>query len=140
MITPDIHSSGSKKISKTAVFLALILIIACLLSIIAIICRLPSSKEQLTAYIYQNGELIQSIDLNNVPSDYTFTITSPNGNYNEISVKQGGIAIIDADCPHKLCVSLGYADSSLLPIVCLPHNLVILVKETTPDTPDMMTY
>ncbi|HKM34831.1 MAG TPA: NusG domain II-containing protein [Lachnospiraceae bacterium] len=140
MITPDINTPGSAKLSKRALILSLLLISLCLISLVVIICRLPSSRKQLTAYIYQNGQLFRTINLSEGTSDYTFTVIAEDGGHNEISVKPGEIGITDADCPDKLCVSMGYVDSSLLPIVCLPHSLVIHIKETSQNAPDIMTY
>lgn len=140
MITRDINLSNSKKTSKRAILLALLLVLLSFLSLFAILYRKTSSHQQLTAYIYRNGQLLETIDLSEVSSPYTFSVASADGGYNEISVKPGAISISDADCPDKLCVSMGYVDSSLLPIVCLPHSLVIQVKETSQNTPDVITY
>lgn len=140
MITHDIYLSVKDKSSKRAYFLILVIIILLLLSLIFITYRLSSSNRKLIAYLYQNGQLYQTIDLSKITSDYTFTVIAEDGGYNVISVKPGEIGILDADCPNKLCVSMGYVNSSLLPIVCLPHNLVIQIKETSHDAPDVMTY
>lgn len=140
MITPDMNTSGPTKLSKRVLILALLLILLCLISLFAIIYRLPSSRKQLTAYIYQYGQLLKTIDLSAVTSNYTFTVIAEDGGHNEVTVKPGAIGISDADCPDKLCVSMGYADSSLLPIVCLPHSLVIQIKETSENAPDILSY
>lgn len=100
------------------------------------------SPVKLTAEIYQNGELTQSISLNSVTEPYTFVIHGENGCENEVEVHPGSIGIISASCPDKVCVHQGFVDNSLLPIVCLPNNLVIQVYEEgeiefdmgTPDT------
>ena len=59
----------------------------------------------------------------------TFRITSPDGGWNEITIKDGSICISDADCPDKTCVKTGILRSESLPIVCLPHKLVIRLEE-----------
>lgn len=84
---------------------------------------------KLIAEIYQNGELTQSISLNTVTESYTFVIQGENDCENEVEVRPGSIGIISASCPDKVCVNQGFVDNSLLPIVCLPNNLVIQVYE-----------
>ncbi len=100
--------------------------------------------KRITADIYHNGVLLQSICLNQVTESYTFTVPSENNCYNEIEVRPGSIGIISASCPDKLCIHQGFIDSSLLPITCLPNRLVIQIRvdETTSDTaaPDITSY
>lgn len=82
----------------------------------------------ITADIFQNGTLIESICLNTVDAPYTFTVTGDNGCQNEIEVRPYSIGIISADCPDKLCVHQGFIHSSRLPITCLPNHLIIRVR------------
>lgn len=84
---------------------------------------------QCTAYIYQNGQLIQSIDLNQVTESYTFVIEGDDGASNTIEVRPGEIAIIEATCPDKVCINMGFIKNELLPITCLPNKLVIEIDE-----------
>lgn len=58
----------------------------------------------------------------------TFHIESENG-WNEITIRDGSICISDADCPDQTCVKTGMLRSESLPIVCLPHKLVIRLEE-----------
>lgn len=97
----------------------------------------------LWAEIYQKGELICRISLNEVTEPYTFTVTGDNGCTNEISVQNNSIGIVKASCPDKLCVHQGFISSSLLPITCLPNHLVIQVcgeKNDSAMEPDIITY
>lgn len=96
------------------------------------------------ADIYQNGVLLQSIDLSQIAEGYTFTVTGENGCTNEIGVRPGSIGILSADCPDRLCVRQGFISDSLLPITCLPNRLVIqlrpLSEHNASETPDINTY
>lgn len=108
-----------------------VIVLFCLLWI-ASIGNSSGSKEgsiKITAEIYQNGELTQSISLNEVTESYTFVVHGENGCENEIEVRPGSIGIVSASCPDKVCVNQGFVDNSLLPIVCLPNNVVIQVYE-----------
>lgn len=123
-------------------FIGFILTIALLC--IAWICSHTSIENTITADIYQNGQLLQSIDLNQVTENYTFTVTGENNCYNEIEVRPGSIGILSASCPDKLCVHQGFIDSTLLPITCLPNRLVIQLRSqeniSEQITPDIMVY
>lgn len=134
----------------------IILGISAFLILIVIFCLLwitssgnPSGSAdgaiKITAEIYQNGELTQSISLSEVTESYTFVVHGENGCENEIEVRPGSIGIISASCPDKVCVNQGFVDNSLLPIVCLPNNVVIQVYEENEiefdiGTPDVTSY
>ena len=145
MITPDMIPKDAQKEKRTAraILLAGVILLLCLLSVCFLFYSRASQKGALTAYIYQEGKLLETIDLSTVTSPYSFTITAKDGGSNTIEVRPGSIGMIDADCPDRLCVSMGFANSSLLPIVCLPHGLVIQIEpsgSTEPDTVDIITY
>ncbi len=96
----------------------------------------------ITADIFQNGALIDSICLSTVDTPYTFTITGDNGCQNEIEVRHNSIGIIAADCPDKLCVHQGFVHSSQIPITCLPNHLVIRLRSQDNEdaSMDAVTY
>lgn len=77
--------------------------------------------------IMQYGNLIKTIDLSDVKEPYEFTVEDKEGGYNTIRVENGRIAVIDADCPDKVCVKQGFISDGALPVVCLPHKLTISV-------------
>lgn len=83
------------------------------------------------AMIYQDGNLLYSINLNDVESPYEITITGDDDAYNTILVENGKISMSKASCPDKICVNTGSVTSSFLPIVCLPNKVVIQIKETS---------
>ena len=99
--------------------------------------RVPKS---LQAHIYLRGELLTTIDLSAVDEPYTFTVETPDGGSNTIGIKPGSIAVVDADCPDKLCMLTGYTDSALLPIICLPHGLIIRLEAESGTVPDIISY
>ena len=85
------------------------------------------------AEVYQDGELIKTIDLNTVTAPYEFTVNGEGGAYNVIRVEPGKIAITEASCPDKVCVHTGYISDSLMPITCLPNHVIIRIRPG--DTP-----
>lgn len=95
------------------------------------IYRLKSTDGYKTAQIIQNGKIIRTIDLSSVKVPYEFEVTDESGGSNTIRVDRGRIAVIDADCPDKVCVNQGYIDNGAVPIVCLPHKLSVVITGET---------
>ncbi len=73
------------------------------------------------AEIYSGGTLVATVDLG---KEQTFTVISPDGGSNTITVRQGKIAVTQASCPDQWCVRQGYRNRGGS-IVCLPNRLVI---------------
>lgn len=112
---------------KAAAAITVFLLVLCLASLIVLL--LPPERNGLyIADIFQNGNLIMSIPLNDNTEPRRFTVTGENGCVNEIEVRSGSIGIISADCPDKLCVGQGFIRNSGLPITCLPNRLVIQLR------------
>lgn len=124
---------------KNAMILSCLILLA-LLSCIAWICFSKPTGPLLIADIYQDGRLIQSIDLHSVETPYTFVMEGTNHCVNEIEVRQGSIGILSASCPDKLCVHQGFIHNSQLPITCLPNHLVIQIRTTDNEAGDIITY
>ncbi len=126
-----------------ALLIGAALILLTVLSLLYIL--LPKSPDAgLIADIYQSGELIASIPLNEVRETYRFTVTGDEGHVNEIEVRPGSIGIISADCPDKLCVRQGFISDSRLPVTCLPNRVVIRLRPQEEDkntiSPDIISY
>lgn len=100
------------------------------------------------ADIYQDGVLLESINLSAQTDVRQLTVTNTNGNVNQVEIRPGSIGILSADCPDKLCVHQGFISTSLLPITCLPNKLVIQIRYENTEingdsdkiTPDIITY
>lgn len=82
--------------------------------------------------IYQNGSLVEKIDLNSVTGQREITLSGEYGD-NVILVSNGHIEMKSADCPDKICVEHGELKSSASPIVCLPNKVVIKFESSTDD-------
>lgn len=126
-----------------ALLIGAALILLTVLSLLYIL--LPKSPDAgLIADIYQSGELIASIPLDEVQETYRFTVTGDEGHVNEIEVRPGSIGIISADCPDKLCVRQGFISDSRLPVTCLPNRVVIRLRPQEEDkntiSPDIISY
>lgn len=85
------------------------------------------------ACVYQGKELLYTIDLSNVSEPYKITVTGAQGGYNVLEIRQGAIGVVDASCPDKICQSMGFISSSIMPVTCLPNHLVIQISSKEPD-------
>lgn len=110
---------------KCGIYLCIgLLVIVC---VTASVIYNAKTKTYSVAEIVSAGEVIETVDLSKVTGTYEIEVNTESG-YNKISVEPGRIAVIEADCPDKICVNQGYIEDSGLPIVCLPHKLTITMK------------
>ena len=93
-----------------------------LISIVAMLLLNKTSAN--VVRIFQEGVQIEQLDLLAVTEPYSFTVESGPG-INIISVEKGRIRISEANCPDGLCVRQGWISGGAMPIVCLPHQLII---------------
>lgn len=72
------------------------------------------------AQILSDGTLVRTVDLR---TDQQFTVTTPQGGRNVVTVRDGRLAVTEASCPDHICMDMGFRSSGQ--IVCLPNRLVI---------------
>ena len=82
-----------------------------------------TSPAKSTVRILSDGEVIRTVDLNEA-EDTTFDVAYGD-HVNTVEIKDHRIRVLSADCPDKTCVNMRWLTSSAMPIVCLPHHLVI---------------
>ena len=76
------------------------------------------------ARITRDGVLLEEIDLAQVEEPYSLTLEDGSGT-NTVLVEPGRIRVSEADCPDQVCVNQGYISDGTVPIVCLPHKLMV---------------
>lgn len=104
-------------------------IVVFVISVIATLVILSPKDEKSVVYaeILRDNEVVCTLNLSEEGDRY-FRIECESG-WNEITVKDGKICVSDADCPDRTCVKSGYLRHEHLPVVCLPHRLVIRFAE-----------
>lgn len=109
----------------------LIIITAMLLTAsgVAVYMTYHAKNENKTAYIYRSDELLYTIDLDSVEQTYTIELVSGDGHKNTVEVRRGEIGIVSADCPDKICVKTGFIGDGVIPIVCVPNEVMIVVRD-----------
>lgn len=105
----------------------IILIVSLLLVVIIpiVIIFATRKKDNLVAKVYVQNDLVETIDLSN-HEERTYRIKGIQG-YATISTKDGGVAIIESDCPHQDCVHMGYVYTTNRPIICAPLGIYVYI-------------
>ena len=88
--------------------------------------------------IVQDGSVLYQLNLEDFREPTTIEIEYDAGK-NTVLIENGHICISHANCPDQTCVKMGYLQSSSLPIVCLPHRLVVQYANDDADALDGMT-
>lgn len=112
-------------IQKTWFWLALLALVAAVSGGVYV---LRGGTGGTVAGIYVDGELWDAVDLAAVVMPYEITVETELG-YNTIRVSHGEIAVVHSDCSEQVCVNQGAISDGMIPIVCLPHHLVIQIEE-----------
>lgn len=86
--------------------------------------QLPGGTD---AVIAIDGQEYSRIDLSRVKESYDIIIDNSYGR-NIIHVEPGAISITESNCPDLICVHQGRLTGSGLPIICMPHHLVISIE------------
>ena len=97
----------------------------CVVGTVLLLVQKPGT----VANVYRDNECIYSVDLSLVTEGFEKTFTDENGHSNTIRVENGRIRMIAADCPDKVCVDTGWIGNGAVPIVCLPHHLVLRIEK-----------
>ena len=103
--------------SKTWAWILGIFLILCLCASVPLM--LPG-EQAVAAEVWSDGEKIATLELS---VDSVQKVQSNHG-VNVITVKDGKIAVTEADCPDHYCMDRGYCSGGTH-IVCLPNRLVI---------------
>lgn len=104
----------------------LFLLLAAIVASAAFILLQKRGADAPAARIIRDGVLLEEINLDKVDKPYSFTLEDKSG-WNTVQVEQGRIRISEADCPDQVCVNQGWIADGTVPVICLPHKLVIKI-------------
>ena len=79
------------------------------------------------AYLLLLG-VVEEIDLDRVSEPYSLPLEDGSGR-NTLWVERGRICVSEADCPDQICVNQGWISNGAVPIICLPHRLMIEIVD-----------
>lgn len=112
----------SKIISKGDICLIVVIL---LLATAALLWRHFHAENGARAVVTVDGKIQEELFLR---KDAEVRINSPEG-YNVVVVKDGVVMVLDADCRDHICVKHQPIFKQGETIICLPHKLVVEVKE-----------
>ena len=113
---------NKKKLRNDLVLIGSLLLVAIITLIIVLSTR---NKNNLVAKVMVQNEVVLTIDLNK-ENDKDFYVDGLKGQVH-IHVKDGGIAIIESNCPHQDCVNFGYVYESGKPIICAYNAVSVII-------------
>ncbi len=98
-----------------------IMLFGVILALCLALVLLPTDDIATSQASIRSGNQMMTVNLLQ-PQELTFE--AEDGGYNIVTIKDGMIAVTEADCPDQYCVRQGFCNSGEQ-IVCLPHRLVI---------------
>ena len=96
-----------------------------LIAVVMLICAFWFKQDGKKAVISIDGKVYGEYLLS---EEQTIDISTEKGK-NNVVIKAGKVSVQDADCPDKYCVNHVAVDSVGETIVCLPHRVIIEIKE-----------
>ncbi len=82
-----------------------------------------NDEAQQYVVIEAGGEEIARLPLN---EDTTYIVERKDMR-NVIVIEDGGVYMSEADCPNQNCVRQGKISEAGVPIVCLPHQVIVMI-------------
>lgn len=86
----------------------------------------PRSSENSILEVRQNGNTLMTLPLDKSTEQ---TITDEDGHQNHFTIQDGTVTMTDANCHDQTCVKTRAISTPGQSIVCLPHRLVLTIKE-----------
>lgn len=118
------YNEPMKMSTKKIILLLAAVVVICLAVWFAFVLFAPAGT---IAVISIDGVENKRIDLSRVKEPYELQIETEYGR-NTVLVERGAISVSSADCPDKICVFQGRLTEAGLPIICMPHRLIIWIE------------
>ena len=114
----------NKKVLRNDLILIASLLVLAIISLVLVLTL--KTKKNLQAKVYVQNEVVEVIDLSK-KEEKDYYVQGLKGQVH-IHTKNGGIAIVESNCPHQDCVNMGYVYETNRPIICA-YNAVYIVIE-----------
>ena len=85
-----------------------------------------SSAADPRVVIEVDGEIFADYDMDEVKG--IIPISTPNGGENRVWVQEDLVFMDSANCPDQTCVKQGVIKDGTVPIVCLPHKVIVRIE------------
>lgn len=106
--------------------LLLIVILCCLLWLAGEWLFPPLLPAQ-QAVITVNGQVTRVVTLQG--QEEQIRVVGPHG-YDIVEIRGNRVRIVEADCPDKLCIKLGWISRPQQSIVCLPNRIAVRITSS----------
>ncbi|SHF56470.1 hypothetical protein SAMN02746089_02168 [Caldanaerobius fijiensis DSM 17918] len=91
------------------------------------------------AVITVDGKFYKKVSLDDTNYQQKIPVVTKYGK-DILMVKDGGIKVIYAECPDKICIKEGFIDKPGQSIVCLPFRIVVEIKGEKNAQIDQVVY
>ena len=114
----------NKKVLRNDLILIGSLLVLAIISLVVVLTL--KTKKNLQAKVYVQNEVMEVIDLSK-KEEKDYYIQGLKGMVH-IHTKNGGIAIVESNCPHQDCVNMGYVYETNRPIICAYNAVYIIIE------------
>ncbi len=114
----------NKKVLRNDLILIGSLLILAIISLVLVLTL--KTKKNLQAKVYVQNEVVEVIDLSK-KEEKDYYVQGLKGQVH-IHTKNGGIAIVESNCPHQDCVNMGYVYETNRPIICAYNAVYIIIE------------
>ena len=113
-----------KKVLRNDLILIGSLLVLAVISLVLVLTL--KTKKNLVAKVYVQNEVVEVIDLSK-KEEKDYYVQGLKGTVH-IHTKNGGIAIVESNCPHQDCVNMGYVYETNRPIICAYNAVYIIIE------------
>ncbi|MGI5920878.1 MAG: NusG domain II-containing protein [Syntrophomonadaceae bacterium] len=96
-----------------------------------------NQRTPLTAQIFVNGKLVNSINLDTAGPNRLINVSGPLGT-SKVEIKPGAVRMKSSPCPDHCCMETGWISRPKSLIVCLPNRIVVELSSSK-DSLDTIT-
>ena len=114
----------NKKVLRNDLILIGSLLVLAIISLVLVLTL--KTKKNLVAKVYVQNEVVEVIDLSK-KEEKDYYVQGLKGQVH-IHTKNGGIAIVESNCPHQDCVNMGYVYETNRPIICAYNAVYIIIE------------
>lgn len=129
----NLNSSKKRKLPLLKGDIILIIFL-CLFIVILFISSFKGENEKLTAEIYFEGELVETVALSECTGE---VITVGNCT---LLLEKDAVSFTHSDCPDKLCIKRGKLRRKGDTMACVPEKVVAVIKGESKEDFHIATY
>lgn len=117
-----------KKLRNDIILIASLLLVAIVSLVFVFVFR---TKDNLVAKVYLQNTIVETIDLS-TKQDSDYYVDGLKGKVH-IKTHDGGVAIVESNCPHQDCVNIGYVYETNRPIICAYNAVYVVIEGSNND-------